>query len=65
MTSSNNSKSKAAAATKCVLTFQDVVRVIPNTISISKPQLFLILQRMTVLSPGWIQWIDPKSADQN
>jgi hypothetical protein len=64
-TTSRTSKSKTTANTKCVLTFQDVLRVVPqnNSSSISKTQLSSLLQSMTVISPGWIRWMDPKSGD--
>jgi hypothetical protein len=50
-------KSKVVT-TKCVLTFHDVVRVLPDR---SRQEITAILQGITQTCPGWMGWIDPKN----
>ena len=59
----NNSQSQSQSqpqpqqATKCVLTFQDVVQTIPN---FNRHQVTQTLQEIRKRTPNWITWMDPQ-----
>jgi hypothetical protein len=52
-----NSQSQSQQATKCVLTFQDVVQTIPN---FNRHQVTRTLQEIRKRTPNWITWMDPQ-----
>jgi hypothetical protein len=52
-----NSQSQSQQATKCVLTFHDVVSSIPN---FNRHQVTETLQEIRKRTPNWISWMDPQ-----
>jgi hypothetical protein len=55
--SQSQSQSQSQQATKCVLTFHDVVQTIPN---FNRHQVTETLQEIRKRTPHWISWIDPQ-----
>jgi hypothetical protein len=55
--SGNNNSNNKSKSTKCVLTFQDVVRVVPHQ---NRHQIAATLRDIQQLVPEWIKWVDPK-----
>lgn len=53
-----NQSKEGVTKKKCVLTFPDVVRVLPDR---SRQEITAILQGIAQTCPGWMGWIDPKT----
>ena len=60
----NNNQEGTKASTKCVLTFSDLLPVVPSPYQ-NRHKLTWILQDIVQRTPSWITWMDPNLPGKN